>query len=83
MAVAKAPEDAYTAEPFATAGKALLGSSFRVGQVRGAVLEEEINGRPHRLLSTVHPASVLRADDREDAYKGFVQDPEIAARLLA
>ena len=28
----------------ATAGKALLGSSFRVTQVRGTVLEEEIHG---------------------------------------
>ncbi|MBL1081637.1 UdgX family uracil-DNA binding protein [Streptomyces actinomycinicus] len=66
----------------ATAGKALLGSSFRVGQVRGTVLEEEIHGRPERLVPTVHPSSVLRADDREQAYQGLVADLKVAARAL-
>ncbi|MFR0358951.1 UdgX family uracil-DNA binding protein [Streptomyces sediminimaris] len=66
----------------ATAGKALLGSSFRVTQVRGTVLEEEIHGRAERLVPTVHPSSVLRADDRETAYRGFVSDLGVAARLL-
>lgn len=67
----------------ATAGKALLGSSFRVTQVRGTVLEAEIHGRPERLVPTVHPSSVLRADDREGAYQGFVQDLRTAARILS
>jgi uracil-DNA glycosylase len=67
----------------ATAGKALLGSSFRVTQVRGTVLEEEIHGRAERLVPTVHPSSVLRADDREAAYQGFVSDLEVAARVLS
>ncbi|MFJ1811746.1 MULTISPECIES: UdgX family uracil-DNA binding protein [unclassified Streptomyces] len=67
----------------ATAGKALLGSSFRVGEVRGTVLEEEIHGRPERLVPTVHPSSVLRADDREGAYQGLVQDLRTAARVLS
>ncbi|MER6628846.1 UdgX family uracil-DNA binding protein [Streptomyces sp. NPDC000987] len=67
----------------ATAGKALLGSSFRVGRVRGTVLEEEIHGRPRRLVPTVHPSSVLRADDREAAYRGLVGDLEVAARVLS
>lgn len=67
----------------ATAGKALLGSSFRVTQVRGTVLEEEIHGRPERLVATVHPSSVLRSDDREAAYQGLVSDLEVAARVLA
>ncbi|MEV5432866.1 UdgX family uracil-DNA binding protein [Streptomyces sp. NPDC052701] len=66
----------------ATAGKALLGPSFRVTQVRGTVLEEEIHGRPERLVPTVHPSSVLRADDREAAYRGLVSDLEVAARAL-
>nr|WP_284713320.1 UdgX family uracil-DNA binding protein [Streptomyces sp. G3] len=66
----------------ATAGKALLGSSFRVTQARGTVLEEEIHGRPERLVPTVHPSAVLRADDREGAYRGLVSDLEIAARAL-
>ncbi|MFF5159889.1 UdgX family uracil-DNA binding protein [Streptomyces sp. NPDC000348] len=66
----------------ATAGKALLGSSFRVTQVRGTVLEEEIHGRPERLVPTVHPSAVLRADDRETAYRGLVSDLEVAAQAL-
>ncbi|MEU3518720.1 UdgX family uracil-DNA binding protein [Streptomyces sp. NPDC006654] len=67
----------------ATAGKALLGSSFRVGEVRGTVLEREIHGRPERLLPTVHPSSVLRSDDRAGAYRGLVADLEVAARTLS
>ncbi|MEV6803616.1 UdgX family uracil-DNA binding protein [Streptomyces sp. NPDC051132] len=66
----------------ATAGKALLGSSFRVTQVRGTVLEEEIHGRPESLVPTVHPSAVLRADDREQAYRGLVADLEVAVRAL-
>ncbi|GAP53098.1 UdgX family uracil-DNA binding protein [Streptomyces azureus] len=67
----------------ATAGKALLGSSFRVTRVRGTVLEEDIHGRPERLVPTVHPSSVLRADDREAAYRGLLSDLKVAARVLA
>jgi DNA polymerase len=69
----------------ATAGKALLGSSFRVTRVRGTVLEEEIHGRVERLVPTVHPSSVLRADDRdrEAAYRGLVSDLKVAARALS
>ncbi|MEU3858942.1 UdgX family uracil-DNA binding protein [Streptomyces sp. NPDC028722] len=66
----------------ATAGKALLGSSFRVNQVRGTVLEEEIHGRPERLVPTVHPSAVLRADDREQAYEGLVADLKVAVSAL-
>ncbi|MEW2257612.1 UdgX family uracil-DNA binding protein [Streptomyces sp. NPDC047869] len=68
----------------ATAGKALLGSSFRVGEVRGTVLEREIHGRSERLVPTVHPSSVLRArdEDREAAYEGLVADLGIAAHVL-
>ncbi|MFF8399417.1 UdgX family uracil-DNA binding protein [Streptomyces sp. NPDC016172] len=67
----------------ATAGKALLGSSFRVTQVRGTVLEEEIHGRAERLVPTVHPSSVLRSDDREAAYRGLVSDLKVAADALS
>ncbi|MET9787512.1 UdgX family uracil-DNA binding protein [Streptomyces canus] len=67
----------------ATAGKALLGSSFLVTQVRGTVLEEEIHGRRERLVPTVHPSAVLRAEDRDGAYRGLVTDLEVAARALA
>jgi DNA polymerase len=66
----------------ATAGKALLGSSFKVGEVRGTVLEREIHGRPERLVPTVHPSSVLRADDRQGAYQGLVADLRVAAQEM-
>lgn len=69
----------------ATAGKAMLGSSFRVGEARGTLLEREVHGQPRRLVPTVHPSSVLRADeaDRDKAYAGLVADLEVAARVLA
>ncbi|MGC9379487.1 UdgX family uracil-DNA binding protein [Streptomyces sp. MH13] len=67
----------------ATAGKALLGSSFRVTRVRGTVLEEEVHGRRERLVPTVHPSAVLRAEDRDGAYRGLVSDLGVAARALA
>ncbi|MFE0509692.1 UdgX family uracil-DNA binding protein [Streptomyces sp. NPDC058964] len=66
----------------ATAGKALLGSSFRVTEVRGTVLEREIHGRTERLVPTVHPSAVLRAQDREGAYEGLVADLKVAAQAL-
>jgi DNA polymerase len=71
----------------ATAGKALLGSSFRVTKDRGALLplpgdDEDEDGRPH-VVATLHPSAVLRADDREGAYEGLVADLRVAAEALA
>jgi uracil-DNA glycosylase family protein len=66
----------------ATAGKALLGSSFRVTKQRGMLLEEEIHGRPVRVVATIHPSAALRADDREAVYQGLVSDLKVAARAL-
>ena len=57
----------------ATAGQALFGSTFRVGQARGQRLEQD--GRA--VVATIHPSAVLRApsgDDREEAYNGLVAD---------
>ncbi len=67
----------------ATAGKALLGSSFRVTKQRGMLLEEEIHGRPARVVATIHPSAALRADDREAVYQGLVSDLKVAARALS
>jgi len=67
----------------ATAGKALLGFSFRVTRERGALLEREIHGRPERIVATIHPSAVLRSDDREAAYQGLLSDLRVAARALA
>ncbi|MET9962417.1 UdgX family uracil-DNA binding protein [Streptomyces sp. NPDC006326] len=71
-----------------TAGKALFGSSFRVGERRGVLLpmpalDGEEPGTGHgQLLATVHPSAVLRADDREGAYRGLVADLSVAATAL-
>ncbi|ORT59797.1 UdgX family uracil-DNA binding protein [Streptomyces sp. CB03238] len=67
----------------ATAGKALLGSSFRVTKQRGMLLpfpgHEELG---ECLLATIHPSAVLRADDRDAVYEGLVSDLRIVARAL-
>ncbi|MET7702876.1 UdgX family uracil-DNA binding protein [Streptomyces sp. NPDC005485] len=75
----------------ATAGKALLGRSFRVTKDRGTLIplpeEYDVEGgdqaeRKRWLVATLHPSAVLRADDREAAYAGFLSDLRVAARAL-
>lgn len=72
----------------ATAGKALFGSSFRVGKQRGLALPlPALDGSGEgegTLVATIHPSAVLRADDEERAamYAGLVADLKVAARLL-
>lgn len=66
----------------ATAGKALLGSSFRVTEDRGELLEQDVHGRTERLLATIHPSAVLRAEDREAVRQGLVSDLRVAANML-
>ncbi|MEV6734271.1 MULTISPECIES: UdgX family uracil-DNA binding protein [unclassified Streptomyces] len=74
-----------------TAGKALLGSSFRVGEQRGLLLPmppvaaldggEAVAGTG-QLLATIHPSAVLRSGDRESAFSGLVADLSVAATAL-
>jgi len=59
----------------ATAGRMLLGPSFRVTKQRGQRLELD-DGTP--AIGTVHPSAVLRVEDRETAYAAFVADLEVA-----
>jgi DNA polymerase len=74
----------------ATAGKAVYGSSFRVGATRGTRQEfpEALPGgttpdhRPAWVLPTVHPSAVLRSRDRDADYAAFVADLGVAAGLL-
>jgi uracil-DNA glycosylase family protein len=67
----------------ATAGKALLGPSFRVTKQHGVPLpwptsaerpEDFAAGGDAVLVATIHPSAVLRADDREAMFAGMVQD---------
>ncbi len=62
----------------ATAGRLLFGSSYRVTRQRGQRLELE-DGTP--AVGTVHPSSVLRTEDRHDAYAAFVSDLEVAVAV--
>lgn len=68
----------------ATAGKALFGSSFRVTKQRGVLIEQDVHGRSERLVATIHPSAVLRADDqdREAVREGLVSDLRVAADAL-
>jgi len=65
----------------ATAAKALLGSSFRLTQHRGELLEYD--GIP--LLATIHPSAVLRGpeESRKEAFDGLVADLALAGRIAA
>ncbi|MEV5974851.1 UdgX family uracil-DNA binding protein [Streptomyces sp. NPDC051921] len=77
----------------ATAGRALLGPSFRVGTDRGVPRplprpdageddDHDDVGEGMRVLATVHPSAVLRARDREEMYAGLVADLRTAADAL-
>jgi DNA polymerase len=74
----------------ATAGKALLGLSFRVTQSRGTLMPwpasaehpEDFPVAEIQALATIHPSAVLRADDRDTAYTGLVGDLMIAAAAV-
>lgn len=64
----------------ATAAAALLGPDFRVTRQRGAPLERD----GLQLLATVHPSSILRAEDadaRSAAMDAFVADLRRAAEV--
>jgi uracil-DNA glycosylase len=76
----------------ATAGQALLGPSFRVTKQRGIPLPwpesayhaEDFAqaGGNARIVATLHPSAILRADDRETAYQGLLADLRVVAGLL-
>jgi DNA polymerase len=75
----------------AIAAKALLGPEFRVTKQRGVLLPwpdaaespDEFPSTAGQIMATVHPSSVLRADNRDVAYRSFVEDLQIAAAALA
>lgn len=63
----------------ATAAQALLGRDFRVTKRRGEPVESELASL---VIATVHPSSILRADDRDAEMAAFVSDLKtIAAHL--
>jgi uracil-DNA glycosylase family protein len=71
-----------------TAGKLVFGSSFRVGEMRGKLVDWPerfpLENPPDWVLPTTHPSAILRAEDaREAAYEGLVADLKVAAEALA
>jgi uracil-DNA glycosylase len=66
----------------ATAVKSLLGNEVRVMRDRGRIIERETSKGSTAFLVTVHPSAVLRADDRDTAYAGLVEDLRVAAAAL-
>jgi DNA polymerase len=77
----------------ATAGQALLGPSFRVTKSRGVLMpwpesayhpdDYAQPGGAAQVMATLHPSAILRADDRDAAYAGFVKDLKVVADALA
>jgi uracil-DNA glycosylase len=63
----------------ATAAQALLGRQFRVTQHRGEPVESDL---APVVIATVHPSSILRADDRDAALEKFVADLKMVAAHL-
>src|SRR2546423_9119751 len=76
----------------ATAAQALLGPSFRENRHRvvpmpgpeSAYHAEDYAqpGGSAPVIASLHPSAILRADDRETAYKGLVADLAVAAGAL-
>ena len=65
----------------ATAAQALLGRDFRVTKQRGELVDSDL---AENVIATVHPSSILRADDetREMEYRELVGDLEKVAALI-
>jgi uracil-DNA glycosylase len=66
----------------ATAGKALLGSAFRLTRSRGQPLESDL---APCVMATIHPAAILRAPDgeaRQAEREAFTRDLEAVAAAL-
>ena len=67
----------------ATAAQALLGPSFRVSRQRGEVFDGPDGAR---ITATVHPSSILRAEDeqtRQEEMERFVADLRAVPGVLA
>ena len=63
----------------ATAAQTLYGRQFRVTKARGELVDSPL---AEFATATIHPSAILRAEDREAEYAGFVSDLEKVAALL-
>jgi uracil-DNA glycosylase len=64
----------------ATAAQALLGRDFRVSRQRGELVDSPL---ARNTIATVHPSSILRAEDRDVQFREFVRDLEKVAELIS
>ena len=64
----------------ATAAQALLGRDFRVSRQRGELVDSPL---AEKTIATVHPSSILRAEDRDLQFAEFVRDLQKVAKLIA
>jgi uracil-DNA glycosylase len=67
----------------ATAGQAILGSTFRVTQARGQPIDSEL---APLVTATIHPSAILRAPDddtRAAERDAFAEDLRVVARAVA
>lgn len=62
----------------ATAAQALFGRDFRVSRQRGELVDSPF---APKAIATVHPSSILRAEDRDIQFREFVRDLEKVANL--
>lgn len=73
-----------------TAGKALFGTSFRVGEMRGRLVDwptgfaadQPFAWTPSWVLPTTHPSAVLRSRNRNEDLASLVADLRVAAEAL-
>jgi uracil-DNA glycosylase len=66
----------------ATAAKALLGSSFKVTQHRGELLDSDL---APIVTATIHPSAILRGPDdatRQQEREAFAEDLRVVAQAL-
>jgi DNA polymerase len=74
-----------------TAGKALYGAGFRVGDARGKLQAwpEDFGGAvtsahvPEWVVTTTHPSAILRSRNRDEDYAAFLADLRVVVDALA
>jgi uracil-DNA glycosylase family protein len=74
-----------------TAGKALYGPGFRVGEARGEMRSwpdefgapDHEHHRPEWVLTTTHPSAVLRSRRRDEDYARMLADLRVVAEALS
>jgi uracil-DNA glycosylase len=64
----------------ATAAQSLLGRDFRLTRHRGERLDSEL---AELVTATIHPSAVLRGENRDELYRGLVDDLRVVSTFGA